>query len=386
MKAPQTSGTVPEVFISHSEEALAIAIGESVRRVSGNRIKTFISSRDIGGEEDFRSAIQAAVHRSCAFVCLVTRESQSRPWVNYEIGFAHAMAKPVLMVLLEGRASEYAAHPVGNRQFIRCTRDGIFGLLKQLHAYAQVDFEAGAEKFAKQLVETWVDILRNEAAVQGDHLSKIKRLLDDRSYAACEELRTASSSLEDEYLQWFTDSLKALPYDAALLAICGDKSWNHTPVFEYLRLNTDVCEEKRVHVHRVYLEPSRGFSPVENALIERHTEWAEDCGVHFEISVVFGDRAQSLRSEFGLPEGFGLVIPVGAAPLAMMHYGLGNNQRLARAFRNPLIVDIYKWIHGRLASHHATLEELKSYLAKATTKKDRAMVSKFIPPPPAKRK
>jgi hypothetical protein len=379
-------GVHPEVFISHFEEALAIEVRELLFRAFDHQVRVFVSGRDIRPGEDFRAAIQSAVKRSSLLVCLVTRESQSRPWVNYEIGLADSIGKPVNLVLMEGDVSRFGTHPVGDRQLTHFTTPSVARLFNEIARVTGIPLRKSAAGMAKKLVENCGHILRNEALVPRNHRLVVQGHVNERSGAALEELNTASCLLEDEYLQMFSDALEALPKGGGLLAVCGDKTWTHKPVFEYLKKNTDVCETKRVAVHRVYLEPTDGFDPHENALIERHLQWAEDPHVQFQISVVFGEDAESLRAEFGLPDGFGLVIPVGATPLAMMHYGLASNLRRARVFRDPWIVDVYKWIHGRLAAFGVAKSELEKYLEKKTTRKRYDMVDKYISLPPTRRK
>ena len=108
---------IVHIFISH-----AVANAELARSVADaledRGATTFLSSRagDIRADEDWLPEVERALQESDAYLVLLTPESISRAWVNFEAGAAWFSGKQLVFAGIRALAHEEIPLPVAARQ------------------------------------------------------------------------------------------------------------------------------------------------------------------------------------------------------------------------------------------------------------------------------
>jgi len=90
-----------EIFISYAQEDLTIAkrIISGLRGISPSAWKDIQSQ---SSEPYILTAIRESLRRSAAVVVLLTPESAASEWINFEVGAAEALGKPIIPILIRG--------------------------------------------------------------------------------------------------------------------------------------------------------------------------------------------------------------------------------------------------------------------------------------------
>ena len=85
------------IFVSHSTDDVDLAECLS-RRLKKLGAQPILASHKLVPGEDFLTGIKELIRHSHALVPILTKYSQTRPWVNHEIGFAVATNMPMLPI------------------------------------------------------------------------------------------------------------------------------------------------------------------------------------------------------------------------------------------------------------------------------------------------
>jgi hypothetical protein len=96
----------PTLFISHSREdaELALALKQRLESLFSRSVEIFVSSdiASVHAASMWLPSVRAAIDRAALVVVLVSRQSLTRPWVNFEAGAAFILDKPILPACLGG--------------------------------------------------------------------------------------------------------------------------------------------------------------------------------------------------------------------------------------------------------------------------------------------
>ncbi len=94
-----------KVFISYSAQdmPMARALVDKLRSVD---VTGWMDASDVSSGTAISSAIRHALQSSSAVVVLLSPAALSSKWVNFEVGAAEALAKPIIPVLLGGENIE----------------------------------------------------------------------------------------------------------------------------------------------------------------------------------------------------------------------------------------------------------------------------------------
>jgi len=154
------------VFISHDhrEQAVAQAVAEAIRDVSGGMLHTFYSSAKSAasgieyGEEWFKK-IKEKLSSATHIVCVLTPQSMLRPWIYFEAGFAlgkHAEETPLVALLIGLDSAEVTLGPFAHFKFLNATKSDVAQLLREIAEradFAPTDssVEAAAGNFMKKI-------------------------------------------------------------------------------------------------------------------------------------------------------------------------------------------------------------------------------------------
>ncbi len=107
------------IFISHAaaDRAAAQRLAAAIE-ASAPGVKAFVASRagDIRADADWLPEVQKALKEAGAFLVLLTRNSVSRPWVNFELGAAWFSKKPCLLVRAGGLKEAEVPLPLSSKQ------------------------------------------------------------------------------------------------------------------------------------------------------------------------------------------------------------------------------------------------------------------------------
>lgn len=370
-----TSEQKPEViFVSHdtTESRIVDDFSDLLREVSDKKLTCFVAQGSSKNErlqpsDEWRSRIINEISNSLAVVCVLTKKSSKRPWVNYELGMADAQKKAVAGLVLDLSPGELGNHPITDRFYSVGTVPSVVNLIKWLlekigvTTINEVEMGDKVELFLRKAIG-YIESSQRSYDIEKNHKEYVNTRIHELSTAARNEYREAERLKQVDYIDRFKREALALGEGDYLWAICGDKNWDSDEVFEYLAENGKAAE-RGAKVFRIYIEPEDGFDPWEWGLIERHLEWEEDDSVDFKVKVLIGNKAKKAHYDFRLPEGFGLVLPVADHSIAMMHYGLTNKERRAVIFENKLLVDIYKKIHRELAFRASRRRDVEKRLA-----------------------
>jgi len=96
---------MPNIFISYARSD----IGEAERIVSALRsgiIGGWLDAADIAAGQSIASEVRKALQRSSAVVVLLSPHALHSQWVQFEIGAAEALGKPIVPVIVSGKHLE----------------------------------------------------------------------------------------------------------------------------------------------------------------------------------------------------------------------------------------------------------------------------------------
>lgn len=355
--APQSRGTrlarvVPNVFVSHSSvdvdaaELFATHLSRLVPSANCFVARGADAERIEPGEQ-WRERIQQAVRDSRALVCLFTTHSRQSAWVNYEIGLADQAEVEVFPLNLDSDRLE-RDHPASNRQIGAPTPADVASVFRRIAERLGTTVHETKSVEASRAFLTDLFRERNDAdrvqAIERAHMKHAVSKIHRYSADAIFEADNARRKQEFRYMQHMLKMVESLREGDEFLAICGDKNLKAI-AFDYMNANVDAAL-RGVRVHRIYVEPRDGFRLEELQIIDCHLEWACEQSCNLRVSVVVGAAAELARREHVLPDGFGLVIPSGSRNEALIHYGLRDEDRRARRFQEPLLVQVYRDIHA----------------------------------------
>jgi hypothetical protein len=151
-----------EVFISfiHEQERVARAVQgllrENLRQTPGmNAVEVFMSSDEwqvLAGEVWF-DRILRELNAARVLVALMSPQSVSRPWVNFEAGAAWAAGKPVVPICFGGIERDNLPRPYSALQAINLPDDGYYlftSVARHLdrHAFVRPPFFVGDPELA----------------------------------------------------------------------------------------------------------------------------------------------------------------------------------------------------------------------------------------------
>ena len=117
--ARTTSSDTVHVFISHAtaNAALAEALAGALE-TAPQGVTTFLSSRpgDIRADEAWLQSIERSLQQADVYIIVLTPESVSRPWVNFEAGAAWFSGRRLIFVRISALPAGDIPLPVASRQ------------------------------------------------------------------------------------------------------------------------------------------------------------------------------------------------------------------------------------------------------------------------------
>ena len=89
------------IFISYARDDYAFAhqLLSGLRNIN---VEGWMDEADIAAGAAIGTAVRAAIQKSSAIVVLVSPNSLRSRWVDFEVGAAQALGKPIVPILLEG--------------------------------------------------------------------------------------------------------------------------------------------------------------------------------------------------------------------------------------------------------------------------------------------
>ncbi|MHC4248111.1 MAG: toll/interleukin-1 receptor domain-containing protein [Planctomycetota bacterium] len=96
---------MPKVFISyaHDDQQIASRLVSELQDVS---LPAWMAAADVNAGEPIMSKLREELACSSAVVVLLSPKSLASSWVQFEIGAARALGKPIVPVLIEGDGVE----------------------------------------------------------------------------------------------------------------------------------------------------------------------------------------------------------------------------------------------------------------------------------------
>lgn len=134
----------PQVFISHvhSESSVAIWVKKNIGGLLLGGIDFFVSSdrTSISGGDKWLSKIEEALKRSSVLLVICSKDSVSRPWVNFEAGGAWIAGKRVIPLCHGGLSVEDLPEPLQSLQAYELANpDHLSDLVALLAREAELD-------------------------------------------------------------------------------------------------------------------------------------------------------------------------------------------------------------------------------------------------------
>lgn len=116
----ETLESKPELFISHiaEEKAVALVLQEYIRSAFRNELPVFVASdkTSIGGGRKWFEHIIGSLRRAKVVLSLVSQESHTRPWINFEAGFGDGDGAVVIPIAIKGFALSGLKFPLAGYQ------------------------------------------------------------------------------------------------------------------------------------------------------------------------------------------------------------------------------------------------------------------------------
>lgn len=107
------------IFISHAVANKTIArFFADTLEAARQDVTTFLASRpgDIRADEDWLRGIERALQEANTYIILLTPESVSRPWVNFESGAAWFFQRQLIFVRIQSLSMDEIPLPINSRQ------------------------------------------------------------------------------------------------------------------------------------------------------------------------------------------------------------------------------------------------------------------------------
>jgi hypothetical protein len=98
------------VFISYAREDSGHA-ARLLEQLHKLHVGGWMDASDIAAGSAFPAAIREALNRASAVLVLVSRSSLNNQWVQFEVGAAEALGKPIIPVLVSGEGDMLADAP-----------------------------------------------------------------------------------------------------------------------------------------------------------------------------------------------------------------------------------------------------------------------------------
>ncbi len=89
------------IFISYARHDYAFA-HQLLSGLRGISVEGWMDEADIAAGAANGAAVRSAIEKSSAIVVLVSPSSLRSRWVDFEVGAAQALGKPIVPILLEG--------------------------------------------------------------------------------------------------------------------------------------------------------------------------------------------------------------------------------------------------------------------------------------------
>ncbi len=164
-----------KIFISHNsskDAEIARRFADLLKTITSNPKMVWYSSEQgpIGGIEpgDFKKTIHNKIDNCELFVILLTKNSISSGWVNYEIGYAAANNKTMIPITI-GIEPSLIDLPIKNEQFYTISSNGIKGtigiILKKLGLELSDKLH---DNIIKEFLENIFSLISNDNQDQND--------------------------------------------------------------------------------------------------------------------------------------------------------------------------------------------------------------------------
>jgi len=128
-------------FVSHSISDADKALVEHVEsELNSPGVKLYLAEREFS-PTSVSDKLKAAIASSDFVVALLTTSGASSPYVNWELGVAETMAKPIIPLLEEGVEAPSAIH---EKDQIRFKRDAFRDAFKRATLYVSRNFPGPA--------------------------------------------------------------------------------------------------------------------------------------------------------------------------------------------------------------------------------------------------
>jgi hypothetical protein len=93
--------SVSRVFISYAQNDTPL-VRKLVAELRNLTVAGWMDASDIAGGAVISSAVRDALQRSAAVLVLLSPRALQSRWVQFEIGAAEALGKPIIPVIIEG--------------------------------------------------------------------------------------------------------------------------------------------------------------------------------------------------------------------------------------------------------------------------------------------
>jgi hypothetical protein len=90
------------IFIAYADDDASYARELQFFLRKANNVEGWMDSADIAAGSGIAAAFRLAIKKSSAMVVLVSRHSVKSHWIQFEVGAALALEKPVIPILIEG--------------------------------------------------------------------------------------------------------------------------------------------------------------------------------------------------------------------------------------------------------------------------------------------
>ena len=99
------------IFLSYARDDYAYAYQLQLG-LAGINIVGWMDKADIAAGDAIGTEVRSALQKSAAFVLLVSPNSVSNSWINFEVGAAQALQKPIIPIFLEGSELPETLHGI----------------------------------------------------------------------------------------------------------------------------------------------------------------------------------------------------------------------------------------------------------------------------------